>query len=112
MSMIKKDALFLLIKSLSKSEKRQFKLYAGRLGVNTEKNFMALFMVLDRLDDFDESIILKRTNIKKQQLSNAKAHLYKQILISLRLNPAHQSTIQVPMATCTVITTDTHNCTL
>ncbi|RUA09679.1 MAG: hypothetical protein DSY82_05680 [Flavobacteriia bacterium] len=92
MSMIKKDTLFLLIKSLSKSEKRQFKLYAGRLGVNAEKNFMALFMVLDRLDEFDESIILKRTNIKKQQLSNAKAHLYKQILISLRLNPAHQST--------------------
>ncbi len=92
MSMIKKDALFLLIKSLSKSEKRQFKLYAGRLGVNAEKNFMALFVVLDKLDEFDEKEILKKTNIKKQQLSNAKAHLYKQILISLRLNPAHQST--------------------
>ncbi|MEN8123596.1 MAG: hypothetical protein ABFR32_00590 [Bacteroidota bacterium] len=52
---------------------------------------MALFSVLDKLDDFDESIILKKTNIKKQQLSNAKAHLYKQILISLRLNPAHHN---------------------
>jgi hypothetical protein len=88
--MIKKDPLFLLVKSLSKSEKRQFKLYAGRLGVNAEKNFMALFGVLDKLDHFDERVILKKTNIKKQQLSNAKAHLYKQILISLRLNPAHQ----------------------
>ncbi len=91
MSMVKKDILFSLIKSLSKSEKRQFKLYAGRLGGNSEKNFMALFTVLDKLEDFDESIILKKTNIKKQQLSNAKAHLYKQILISLRLNPAHQN---------------------
>ena len=27
----------------------------------------------------------------KQQLSNLKAHLYKQILISLRLNPAHKN---------------------
>ena len=90
MSMHKKDPLFLLVKSLSKSEKRQFKLYAGRLGVNAEKNFMALFTVLDKLDHFDEMVILKKTNIKKQQLSNAKAHLYKQILISLRLNPAHQ----------------------
>ncbi len=91
MSMVKKDILFLLIKSLTKSEKRQFKLYAGRLGGNSEKNFMALFSILDKLDDFDEAIILKKTNIKKQQLSNAKAHLYKQILISLRLNPAHHN---------------------
>ena len=91
MSMVKNDPLFLLIKSMSKSEKRQFKLYAGRLGVNTEKNFMALFNVLDKLDEFDEKIILEKTNIKKQQISNAKAHLYKQILISLRLNPAHQN---------------------
>lgn len=89
--MVKKDALFRLVKTLSKSEKRQFKLYAGRLGVNAEKNFMALFDVLDKLDDFDEQIILKKTNIKKQQLSNAKAHLYKQILISLRLNPSQQN---------------------
>jgi len=91
MSMVKKDILFLLIKSLSKSEKRQFKLFAGRLGGNSEKNFMALFSVLDKLEDFDENIILQKTNIKKQQLSNAKAHLYKQILISLRLNPAHHN---------------------
>ena len=34
-----KDHLFQLIKSLSKSEKRQFKLYVGRLGVNTDSKF-------------------------------------------------------------------------
>ena len=33
-----KDNLFVLIKSLSKSEKRQFKLYVGRLGVNEDSN--------------------------------------------------------------------------
>ncbi len=91
MSITKKDALFQLIKSLSKSEKRQFKLYAGRLGVNEEKNFMALFEVLDKLEEPDELVILKKTKIKKQQLSNAKAHLYKQILVSLRLNPLQQN---------------------
>ena len=79
MSMEKNDALFLLVKSLSKSEKRQFKLYAGRLGGNSEKNFMALFSVLDKMELFDEQVILKKTNIKKQQISNSKAHLYKQI---------------------------------
>ena len=46
MSMEKNDALFVLVKSLTKSEKRQFKLYAGRLGGNLEKNFMALFKAL------------------------------------------------------------------
>jgi len=92
MSMEKKDALFLLIKSLSKSEKRQFKLYAGRLGGNSEKNFMALFSVLDKLEVFDEKQILQKTNIKKQQISNSKAHLYRQILVSLKLNPFHQNT--------------------
>ena len=50
--MEKNDALFVLVKSLTKSEKRQFKLYAVRLGGNLEKNFMALFNVLDKLDDW------------------------------------------------------------
>jgi len=91
MSMEKNDALFLLVKSLTKSEKRQFKLYAGRLGGNLEKNFMALFNILDKLEEFDEKQILEKTNIKKQQLSNSKAHLYRQILVSLKLNPIHQN---------------------
>ncbi len=91
MSMEKTDALFLLVKSLTKSEKRQFKLYAGRLGGNSEKNFIALFSILDKLDVFDEKQILSKTNIKKQQLSNSKAHLYRQILVSLKLNPIHQN---------------------
>jgi len=91
MSMEKTDALFLLVKSLTKSEKRQFKLYAGRLGGNSEKNFLALFSVLDKLEEFDEKQILANTNIKKQQVSNSKAHLYRQILVSLKLNPIHQN---------------------
>jgi len=92
MAVDQKDVLFLLIKSLSKSEKRQFKLYAGRLGGNADANFMALFTILDKMDGYDEQLILKKTNIKKQQISNSKAHLYKQILISLRLSPIHQNT--------------------
>ncbi|MFV0566081.1 MAG: hypothetical protein ACK5NB_09645 [Flavobacteriaceae bacterium] len=86
-----KDNLFVLVKSLSKSEKRQFKLYVGRLGVNDDSKFLALFNVLDKLPAYDESAILKKDIVKKGQLSNLKAHLYKQILISLRLNPSHQN---------------------
>ena len=86
-----KDNLFALVKSLNKSEKRQFKLYVGRLGVNTDSKFLNLFTVLDKLKHYDEVSILKSTQIKKQQLANVKAHLYKQILISLKLNPSHQN---------------------
>ena len=86
-----KDSLFVLVKSLSKSEKRQFKLYVGRLGVNTDAKFLALFNLLDKLKTYDEAQILSSGIVKKAQLSNLKAHLYKQILISLRLNPVNQN---------------------
>jgi len=89
MAIEKNDTLFLLIKSLSKSEKRQFKVYAGRLVANAKANFMELFNLLDKATSYNEKIILQKTNIKKQQLSNTKAHLYKQILVSLRFNPIH-----------------------
>ena len=91
MTNAQKDNLFVLIKSLSKSEKRQFKLYSGRLEGNTNSKFMALFNILDKLPDYDEAAILSSNIVKKAQLSNLKAHLYKQILISLRLNPSHQN---------------------
>ena len=86
-----KDALFVLVKSLSKSEKRQFKLYVGRLGVNTDAKFLALFNLMDKMKKYDERIILDSEIVKKTQLSNLKAHLYKQILVSLRLNPVNQN---------------------
>lgn len=91
MTKTQKDNLFVLVKSLSKSEKRQFKLYVGRLGVNEDSKFLMLFNILDKLSVYDEAVILKKGIVKKQQLSNLKAHLYKQILISLRLNPSHQT---------------------
>ena len=85
------DALFVLIKSLTKSEKRQFNLYVGRLGGNIDAKFFSLFKFLEKLKVYDEKIIIKSGIVTKQQLSNLKAHLYKQILISLRLNPAHKN---------------------
>ena len=91
MTNVHRDALFVLVKSLSKSEKRQFKLYVGRLGVNTDAKFLALFNLLDRLRKYDEKTILESGIVKKAQLSNLKAHLYKQILVSLRLNPVNQT---------------------
>lgn len=83
--------LFELIKSLSKSEKRQFKLYVGRIGGNTNANYITLFNLLDKVSSYDDTLIIKKTSIKKSQISNTKAHLYKQLLVSLRSNPIHQN---------------------
>lgn len=80
------DILFQLIKSLQKAEKRHFKLYINRSSQNHDLKTVQLFDVLDKLDDYDETLILKKTKgIQKQQLANLKAHLYKEILSSLRL---------------------------
>ena len=86
-----KDPLFILVKSLTKSEKRQFKVYVGRLGGNNDSKFLNLFNYLDKSDKFDENYVVEKGIVTKQQLSNLKAHLYKQILISLRLNPVHKN---------------------
>jgi len=86
-----KDPLFILIKSLSKSEKRQFKVYVGRVGVNTDSKFIALFDHINKCEGLDEDLIIRKGIVTKAQFSNLKAHLYKQILISLRLNPLHQN---------------------
>jgi len=80
------DTLFQLVKSLEKSEKRNFKLYVKRNTDVRDLKVIQLFDVLDSMSDYDEKQILKRTTaIRKQQLSNIKAQLYKEILDSLRL---------------------------
>jgi len=80
------DALFQLIHSLQKSEKRNFKLYVQRNSSNNDLKVVQLFDAIDKMATYDESqLISKTSSIKKQQLPNVKAHLYKQILASLRL---------------------------
>ncbi len=80
------DALFQLIKSLEKSEKRNFKLYARRNTAADDLKIIQLFDALDKMNEYDEKQLLKKAKgIRKQQLSNIKAGLYKQILSSLRL---------------------------
>jgi tetratricopeptide (TPR) repeat protein len=81
-----KESLFRLVKSLSKSEKRQFKLYVNRFESNTDKKFIALFDLLDKMSVYDEQKIANSKIVKREQLSNVKSHLYRQILVSLRLS--------------------------
>ena len=53
-----KDNLFVLIKSLTKSEKRQFKLYVGRMDSNEDSKFLNLFNLLTRLLLYELVMIL------------------------------------------------------
>jgi hypothetical protein len=80
------DNLFRLIKTMTKSEKRSFKLYVNRIGGTETAKFIQLFDVLDKQKVYDEeSIFQKIPTMKRTQLSNLKRHLYKQLLTSLRL---------------------------
>lgn len=79
------DPLFLLIKSLEKSEKRIFKLFSKRGSKDEELKVVQLFDALDKMEEYDEAALLKKNpRLSKQQLPNLKAHLYRQILSSLR----------------------------
>ncbi len=80
------DPLFQLIKSLEKAEKRNFKLYARRNAATEALKGVQLFDALDKMEEYNEVLLLKKNpSLKKQQLSNLKAHLYRQILLSLRV---------------------------
>ena len=91
------DSLFQLIKSLSKGEKRNFKLYVSRNSGSENLKIVQLFDALDKMNDYDEQQLLhKNKDLKKQQLSNSKAYLFRQILISLRLIQ-HNSSVDITL---------------
>ena len=86
MPISKTDQLFRLIKSLTKAEKRNFKLYAKRVQSTDSLKFIQLFNLLDGQRQLDEKALLSGLKgVDKGQLSNLKRHLYKQIMVSLRL---------------------------
>lgn len=93
----KHEAVFDLVKLMSKAEKRNFKLYATRLDGNEDAKFLKLFGSLDAMEQYDEAKVLAQCpEINKLQLPNLKAHLYKQILTSLRmLNVQHSTSLQI-----------------
>lgn len=79
----KSEDLFYLIKSLSPSEKRYFRLQTQVFG-EAQKS-LQLFEQIDQQDQYDEEEILwKAPEIKPAQFSNLKAHLYKRLLHSMR----------------------------
>lgn len=92
----KREPVFDLIKSMTKAEKRNFKLYATRLAGNQEAKFLSLFDYLDSVDEYDEAKVLQKCPVKKEQLPNMKAHLYRQLLVSIRLlDVQHSNAMQL-----------------
>jgi hypothetical protein len=80
------DAVFQLIHSLQKSEKRNFKLYVQRNSSSPDLKIVQLFDALDKMKEYDEKELINKTvSLKREQLSNMKAHLFRQILASLRV---------------------------
>jgi hypothetical protein len=80
------EAIFILVKSLERGEKRNFKLYVKRNSASADLKTIQLFDALDKMKVYDEEELLRKNeSISKQQLSNLKAHLYDQVLSSLRV---------------------------
>ncbi len=79
--------LFELIKSLSKSEKRYFKLYASRHTIGEQNNYVMLFDYIDGLNQYDEDKLFQHFKNKAflNQFSTTKSRLYQLILKSLDL---------------------------
>lgn len=82
--MTKKNNLFLLIKSLTKAEKRYFKLQAAVGG--DHKNYLRLFDFIDKQKEYDEQAVKRRFKDEAfaKQLHVTKIYLNKLILRSLR----------------------------
>lgn len=80
-----KDTIHELIKSLTKSEKRYFKLLSSRHTIGEENNYILLFDFIDKLSEYDEEIIFKAFEGEAflNKFSITKKRLYDHILSSL-----------------------------
>ncbi len=81
------DQLFHLIHSLSKSEKRYFKIYSAIQAGN--KLYIKLFDLIDKQKQYDEKEL--KSKLKTTAFPPTKVYLYNLILKSLRLQEQHDN---------------------
>lgn len=95
MRMKPSDELFNLIKSLTKTEKRFFKLQSSLQ--SGEKNYLKIFSVIDAQEDYDEEAVKDHFKNERfvKHFPSEKNHLYKQLLKSLRAYHADNSTSSI-----------------
>ncbi len=79
------DDLFQLIKSLTKSEKRYFKLMAQQQNAGKKYNYLKLFAAIEKQKEYDEQKIIRlfKTKTFIKHLPSEKNYLYHLILKSL-----------------------------
>ncbi|MCB0514614.1 MAG: hypothetical protein R2798_09005 [Chitinophagales bacterium] len=79
------DALFVLIKSLNKAEKRFFKVFSSRHILGDDNKYLLLFDAIDKQKVYDEQALKKQFAAYKfsQRLSPLKSYLYDMILKSM-----------------------------
>ncbi len=79
------DELFQLITSLSKSEKRYFKIIAKQQNPDGKYNYLKLFNAIEKQEEYDEAKIIAQYKNKTfvKYLSSEKNYLYNLILKSL-----------------------------
>lgn len=78
------DDLFQLIRSLTRSEKRYFKLYASRQTGEYQADYLHLFDVLDAMKTYDETRLRSKLNSDVlKYLPQTKYYLYKTVLKAL-----------------------------
>lgn len=84
--------LFDLIKSLTKAEKRQFKLHGARHTIGEKNTYVELFDAIDRQSEYDEEALLQSNpHLKKKDVRSMKSYLYDLILRTLRSQTMNRS---------------------
>lgn len=83
----KQDPLYILVKSLTKNEKRFFRLHTNLFSKNKKPNYWILFEILEKMPEYDHALVLKKikTTIEVKNLSQLKHYLKEQILETLVL---------------------------
>jgi tetratricopeptide (TPR) repeat protein len=91
--------LFELIRSLTSSEKRHFRLFSAKHVINGKNNYMKLFDVIEKMEQYDESQVKKRLKDESlvRNLAYEKNYLFEMISDSLHvyhLNLSRESEIR------------------
>ena len=79
------DHLHQLIKSLSKAEKRYFKIYSKRHTIGDKNNYLLIFEAIEKQSDYNEDAILKKFKNEAfiNKFSITKTRIYDHVLKSL-----------------------------
>ncbi|MCB0395135.1 MAG: hypothetical protein KDD36_00690 [Flavobacteriales bacterium] len=87
------DDLFQLIQSMSKSEKRYFKIFASKHVIGEKNAYVVLFDAIASRDTYDEKALVKKLRNEPfiKHLSVRKNYLYNMILEALSAYHAHGS---------------------